>query len=243
MCVLNRASMQSAACAAGSNKDFEPSDGLRRLDIQQEDRRTTMSIDLNKAEPQRDRTLIPPNVYWLMIAIRRGNSGADGALKTAKNQRSLMLELDYTVVGGDHAGKKFRDWITVEYDETDDPILPPIIPERLEDFRTSVRMGLTKLRAMIDSAYALQPNDESEDACAKRRLNSYLDINGLIFCAQVDERPGSGGYDPSNIIDFVITPDLPDWPKDGPPTTSQSATSTAVARRSLVQDLNDSIPF
>src|SRR5215471_6386068 len=98
--------------------------GLRCLDIYQEpepEMEMPMAINLNDAEPQGTRTLIPAGVYPLKITLKRGGAGPDGDLMLAKNLRSLMLKLEYTVVGGDYAGKKILDWITVDFDETDDP--------------------------------------------------------------------------------------------------------------------------
>src|SRR5262245_55050150 len=101
--------------------------GLRCLDIYQEpepEKETTMAINLNDAEPQRDRTLAPAGIYTLKIKAKQNADG--GWLRRAKNQRTLMLAMEYTIVGGDFSGKTILDWITVEFDETDDPDLPPI---------------------------------------------------------------------------------------------------------------------
>ena len=189
-----------------------------------------MAIDLNTVKPVRD--LIPPGVYRLEITVKRGGAGDGGWLRLAKNQRSLMLELECKVVGGDYAGKKVWDYITVEFDETDALHLPPIDPSKLENYRTSARMGLVKLRAIIDSAFALDPNDDSFVAKEKRKLASYGDLHGLEFYAQVEERPGRDSYGPSNTIDFVITPDLPDYPH----------ADVAQFKRTLEQEMNDAIP-
>jgi hypothetical protein len=189
-----------------------------------------MAVDLNTVKPLRD--LIPPGVYRLEIAVKRGGAGDGGWLRLAKNQRSLMLELECTVVGGDYAGKKVWDYITVEFDETDALHLSPVEPDKLEKYRTSVRMGLVKLRAIIDSAYGLEPNDDSEEAQAKRKLASYGDIHGLAFYAQIEERAGRDGYGPRNVVDFVITPDLPDYPMQ----------EVEQFKRTLEQEMNDAIP-
>ena len=203
-----------------------------------------MPIDLNEVQP--DRELIEPGIYGLKIAVKEGHGGKDGWLKLAKNQRSLMLELECKVtaavtkngelVSSEHNGKVVRDWITLEFDETDALHLPAITTDELERFRTSVRLGRKKLRAIVDSAYGLDPKDESDEAKEKRKLKSYDELNGLTFYAQIEERRGQGKYGPSNTIDFVITPDLPDYPKQE---------STVVAwppKRSIEEEMNDGLP-
>jgi hypothetical protein len=220
---------------------------LRCLDIHQEaetKKEIPMPIDLNEVEP--DRELIEPGIYGLRIAIKEGHGGKDGWLKLAKNQRSLMLQLECKVIAAvtkkgeltesEHNGKVVRDWITLEFDETDALHLPAITTAELERFRTSVRLGRKRLRAVIDSAYGLDPKDDSDEAQEKRRLKSYDELNGLTFYAQIEERAGQGKYGPSNTIDFVITPDLPDYPKQE---------STVVAwppKRSIEEELDDIIP-
>src|SRR5262249_35424169 len=122
-----------------------------------------MPIDLNEADVQGNRELIEPGVYGLEITVKEGHAGTDGWLKLAKNQRSLMLELHCKVVSAvttkgevvssQYAGKMVRDWITLEFDETDAMHLPALSAADLDRYRTSVRMGRSKLRAIVDSAH------------------------------------------------------------------------------------------
>jgi hypothetical protein len=203
-----------------------------------------MPIDLNDVPV--DRELIEPGIYRLEISVKEGHGGTDGWLKLAKNQRSLMLQLECKVIdavtkkgehtSSEHAGKVVRDWITLEFDETDAIHLPAITVAELERYRTSVRLGRKKLRAIVDSAHALDPNDDSFVAKEKRKLASYDELNGLRFYAQIEERAGQGKYGPSNTIDFVITPDLPDYPKQG------ETGAVSFPKRSIDEELNDMIP-
>jgi hypothetical protein len=212
--------------------------GLRCLDIRQENKtqkEAPMPIDLNDAKPDE---LLSSGVYYLEITVVPGRDGEGGYLRRAKNMRSLMLELIYKVVGGERAGFKIWDYITVDLDETDDPVnLPPIVPDKLSNFRTSVRMGRVKVRAIVDSAYGLLPNDDSDDARAKRKLNSYGELHGLKFYGQVEQRPGRNGYGPRNYVDFVITPDLPDYPQQSTQPTN------AVVSLKRAAPFDDEIPF
>jgi hypothetical protein len=195
-----------------------------------------MTIDLRDTETQFDRTPIPSGVYHLKIAVKPGGIGPGGFLRLAKNLRSSMLELECTVVGGEYAGRKVWDFITLEFDENNRDDVLPVETDKLEKFRTSVRMGRTKLRAVLDSAFGLHPNDHTEATDAKRQLESYGDLNGLTFYAQVESKPGGSGYGPRNSIDFIITCDLPDWP-------AKPAQAVVPFQQTLTKEMDDEIPF
>ena len=195
-----------------------------------------MAIDLNDAEPQRDRSLLPPGPYQLKMQINYGGAGADGALRRAKNGRTLMLELECTVAQGEHRGRKIWDYVTLLLDENAQPALEA---DKLDKLRTAVRMGRSKLRAIVDSAHALDPNDTSEAARAKRHFESYADLDGLVFWAQLDEQPGSNGYGPKNTIDFIIVPGDPAYPA----IPAQAPGHAVVPRKSLAQELDQEIPL
>lgn len=215
--------------------------GLRCIDVHEESEtkeEVLMPVDLNDALD----TLLPPGVYCLEITLVPGKAGEDGYLRLAKNLRSLMLELICKVFGdehGEYAGYKIWDYITVELIE-DDSSLPALDNDKLNKLRTSVRMGRSKLRAILDSAYALQPNDDSDAAKAKRRLNSYGELHGLRFYAQVEQRPARDGFAARNFVDFVVTPDLPDYPGRS---TAVVTGPAAPPKRTAAQDLDDEIPF
>jgi hypothetical protein len=209
--------------------------GLICLDVHEEGRRNEMTIDLNDTESQR--SLVPPGVYQLKAAVILGGSGDDGVLKLAKNGCSLMLQLECTVTQGNHKGRIVRDYITVALDENG--LAPAPQAEKLDKLRTSVRIGRNKVRAILDSAYGLDPNDTSETAQAKRRLQSYDDLNELVFWAQLEERPAGNGYGPSNNIDFIVVPGDPAY-STIPTQVSQRA---VVPRKPLAQDLDDEIPY
>jgi hypothetical protein len=218
--------------------------GLRCLDIHQEQEEPTMGINLNDVPDDDD--LIPAGVYRLQIRLKRGGAGDDGTLRVAKkNPRLYQLELECSIVGGTHAGRKIWDYLTVDYDETypDDPILGPVErDEKLHNMHTAVRMGRSKLKAIINSAYGLDPNDKSEAAQAKRDLSETFEVlDGLTFYAQIDVRKGNAGFRTRNIIDFVVVPGDPEYARMQ--ATVPASQGTTVAPRSLPDDLNDDIPF
>jgi len=189
--------------------------GLRCTDIQQVDEKenTTMAINLNDADDQKPGTM-PPGPYWVKARIKPGGWGDDGLLRLARNQYSLMLEVECVVIDDEEwRGKKIIDYITcelAEYDHSDPLSLPPA-PDMgtLSNLQTSVRIGRSKLKAMINSAFNLQPRDDSDEAKARRTIDSYKAIDGLAYMVQAEIQAASGKYREKNVIDFVIEPDDP----------------------------------
>jgi hypothetical protein len=192
-----------------------------------------MTINLNNVETQRDRTPIPDGVYRLRARVVHGGVGSDGMLRRAKNGRQLMLELECTVVRGDYEGRKIWDYPTAELDESTNGSLLPIQTEQLNKLQTSLRMGLVRLRAIIDSALGLDPSDRSPEMEKKRSFESYDFFDGLEFWAQIVETPANGRYGPGNQIDFVVVRGDPAYPQE----------SKVVVPRSRHADLDDEINF
>jgi hypothetical protein len=210
--------------------------GLRCLSVCEEPQtqETNMPLDLSN-EPSQESPL-PAGVYRLRAKLMTGTAGTDFLLKRAKNGVSLMLALECTVVGGEYSGRKVWDYISCELDLSD--VITPLPQEKLEKLQTSVRLGRIKLRAIIDSACELDPNDKSEAAQAKRRsFDAYTAFDGIVFYAQLEERPAANGYRAGNNVDFIITCDLPGYPR---------GTSTALTTpppKNLRDEMDDEVPF
>jgi hypothetical protein len=77
-----------------------------------------------------------------------------------------------------------------------------------------VRIGRSKLRSILESAHGVEPNDQSDAAKEKRRVTDYLDFDGLEFWARLGIKTGENGYRDRNVINYVVTPNFPDWPRD-----------------------------
>jgi hypothetical protein len=201
-----------------------------------------MPINLNDAGPQEgNHDLLPAGVYHFEAIVIPGGAGSDSFLRREKKKpRVLMMEVECKVTDGEYANRRVWDYIPVEIDQNTDSNLAPIPADQLSKIQSRVRRGRAKLRALLDSAFELQPNDDSEAAQKKRELDSYGAVHGLKFYAQVEEQAGSGSYGPSNRIDFIITPDLPDYPRQ--PTTAVSTVSPPL-KRTVAQDMDDDLPF
>jgi hypothetical protein len=136
-------------------------------------------------EPVARGELIPDGSFIkLRIVLRPG--GIDGLteidkglLKASNVPGSDVLSLDceFNVVEGPFANWKFRQLFTVA-------------GGKLDDRGASIGGNVSKriFRAMIDSAFGLDPEDTSEAAKAKRQLRGLVDLNGISFVAKIAVR-------------------------------------------------------
>src|SRR5262249_37299710 len=139
---------------------------------------TDEMFNLNSAEKQRDQTLIPAGVYRLRTKVRPEGAGPGSVLRLAKNGRTLMLDLELKDMGGESAGQKLWDLITVAVEPPEFEDANAAEREQTERYQTAVRIGRAKLRAILESAYAIDPDDDSEAAQKKRHFQDFIDFDG-----------------------------------------------------------------
>jgi hypothetical protein len=78
-----------------------------------------MAYDYSDAPPPRDVELIPHNTLAnVQMRIRPGNAGEGGLLKRSKDGSCEMLDVEFVVVDGPHAKRKF--WENMILDGTTD---------------------------------------------------------------------------------------------------------------------------
>jgi len=124
-----------------------------------------MSIDFNNAERQSapqgepipEGTVAP--VIMALREIKTGKSGAQG------------LDVEYTVTAGPYKGRKAWDWIGIAGNGS-------------KGHETMVRISHAALRAMLESAYGIDPADDKAAAMEARRINEWEDLDGLEFVAR-----------------------------------------------------------
>jgi hypothetical protein len=166
-------------------------------------------LDLADVEPQASGDLIPDGTFAkVMMQLRRG--GVDGPSEidkgllkasTAPGSDVLSLDAEFTVVEGRHARRKFWQLLTVS-------------GGKLDEQGQSIGWNITKrtLRAMIDSALGLDPDDNSDQAKAKRRLRGLADLDGITFVARISVEPSRDPrYGDQNRLDHPVLPNEPEW--------------------------------
>ena len=156
------------------------------------------ALDFNTAGTQRDIDVIPDRTIALVqITVRPGGGSDNGWLRRSKNGASEGLDLEFVVVDGQYAKRKFWQLLTLK-GET---------PNHIQAGEISMRT----LRAIIESARGIKPSDESEAAKAARVVNGWADFHGLRFWAQIGVRPPEGAYSAKNFLAQVITPEKQCW--------------------------------
>jgi hypothetical protein len=160
-----------------------------------------MSIDFNLAERQSapagepipEGTVAP--VVMNLLEIKTGKSGAQG------------LSVEYTVTAGPYKNRKSWGWIGIAGNGS-------------EGHNTMVRISHAALRAMLESAYGVDPADDKPAAMEARRINEWEDLDGLEFVARfsveaakdyVDQRTGETKTGKAKNTLRAVTPDDEDY--------------------------------
>jgi hypothetical protein len=166
-----------------------------------------MSIDFNDANEQRD-SLIPDGTYCaLRLAIRPGGEHFTGCceidlglFRQSMTSDVCYLDCEFTVISGPHGGRKFRQIFTV-------------YGGKIGEDGVSKAWLISKdlIRAMIDSAFNLDPADKSDATKAKRRVDGFRDLDGLEFFARLGiergaQRDDGSQYADRNRIAHVVVP-------------------------------------
>ena len=182
-------------------------------------------LNLNNANvsdaPQMERTLIPAGtVCRAVVNVKLGDMeipefGTGQWFKKSQTSRAKWMELEFTVIGGEHDKRKFWDKIFVDGDK----MSPNGIPVTKE-------IGLSTLRMIIESAFNIVPTDVSPEAQARRQIQGVNDLNGMEICAKVGIDKGTNGYADKNKLTAAMTPNQKDFIPSGQAPMSQTPASS-----------------
>jgi hypothetical protein len=132
---------------------------------------------------------------------------------------SIYLAAEFVVTAGDHAKRKM--WSNIGLHSKKGP--------------TWGQMGRSFIRAALNSARNVHPQDNSPQAAAARRIQGFHELDGMEFLARVDVEKDAKGQD-RNVVKVAVEPDHPDYAKvDGraaarPRAVALPATSGAPAQ-------------
>jgi hypothetical protein len=157
-------------------------------------------LDFNDATDQTTFELIPADtIATLSIKVRGGGAGPDGTLRRSKDGKSEGLDLEFTVVDGPFVRRKLWSLLTLSGES--------------EGHAEAGRIAAGTLRAVLESARGIRPDDQSEAAKQARRISSYLELDGVQFVARIGVAPPRDNYSAKNKLASVITPEMSLWHK------------------------------
>lgn len=177
-----------------------------------------MTMNFNDAAPQKDGgSLIPEGtVVTAIMTLRSGGFGDDGYIAKSKSSGDDMLDTEFTITPNPNGYERRKVWKYMSFSEKGAPVTR------------------SQLRAALESAHGIKPNDDSKEAQAKRSVPSYGAFDGLPVCIKVGIEKGTGGYPDKNILRAFVTPDKAEYikpegyiPVASPGQKSQASAPTA----------------
>ena len=158
--------------------------------------------DFNDAEAQHGAfDLIPKGtIVPLRMSIKPGGHDdhsqgwTNGYATQSLDTGAVYLSCEFVVTGGPFAKRKM--WSNIGLHSAKGP--------------TWGQMGRSFIRAALNSARNVNPQDNSPQASAARRINSFADLDGIEFIARVDVEKDSKGED-RNVVKIAIEPDHKDY--------------------------------
>jgi len=192
-----------------------------------------MSFDFNDAGPQKSFDIIPAGVIaTLSMKVKPGQAGDGDWLKRSKAGDSEALDCEFVVVDGEFAKRKFWTLFTVN--------------GTTEGQASAADISRRRLRAMLESARGIKPDDESDAAKQARRTESWGDFDGLRFIGKIGIEPAKDKYPAKNVLVEVVVPGRKEWrpveqvakPDGGtasPKTVAPAAAAATTAAHAIVR--------
>lgn len=160
-------------------------------------------MNFNDADQQTGGDVIPKGtIAKVHMKIRPGgyddpSQGWTGGMATRNDTTgAVYLDCEFTVIGGPYSKRKV--WSLVG-------LMSPKGPKWGQ-------MGRSFVRAALESARGIRPDDTSDAAVKARQVSGLPDLDGLEFVVKIDvEKDDSGQYSDKNVIRDVITPAHKDY--------------------------------
>ena len=109
---------------------------------------------------------------------------------------NCRLDAEFTVAEGEYAKRKLWSYM--------------VLSGTTDGHERAADITKRRLRAILESAKGIKPEDVSEASKAARNAE-YADFDGLRFMCKLGVEPAKGDYKAKNILAEVITPDRKEW--------------------------------
>jgi hypothetical protein len=160
-------------------------------------------FDYSEAQLQREIDVLPQGtIATLQLTVRPGGAGEDGMLKRSQDGLCEMLDLEFTLVDGEFARRKFWERL--------------LLVGTTDGHAKAIEISRGKLRAILESARGIMPEDVSPEARAARTVKLAA-FDGIRFIGKIgiekgrDKGNGDGTYPDRNVLLTVVTPDRKNW--------------------------------
>ena len=157
--------------------------------------------DFNDADQQSTYELIPKGtLVKVRMTLKPGGfddpsqGGTGGWATHSEDTGAVYLSCEFVVLDGEFAKRKL--WALIG-------LFSPKGP-------TWGQMGRSFIRALLNSARRVDPQDQSPAAMAARQIHSIEDLDGLEFVARIEMEKDVHGM-PKNVIKSAIEPGHPQY--------------------------------
>jgi hypothetical protein len=155
-------------------------------------------MDYNDAGEQKNFDVIPAGtIATVQMKLRRGGAGEGGWLKRSKDGNSEALDPEFLVLDGPFARRKFWTLMTVQ--------------GTTAGHAEAGAITASRIRAILESARGVRPDDKSDAAKQARRIDTYGDLDALAFVAKIGVEAARDNYQAKNVLLAAVTPDMRDW--------------------------------
>jgi hypothetical protein len=156
-----------------------------------------MALNLSSANKTQGLEVIPAGtLVTLAMKLRAGTIGAEGLCKRSSKGDSEGIDAEYTVKGGEYNDRKLYAF--------------QLLDGTTAGHAKAAEITRALLRAIYEAVNAIDPNDASPEADARRNSATLAGFNGATFLATLEvevggKRPdGNGNYRDKNVIGKVL---------------------------------------
>ena len=193
-----------------------------------------MSIwnDFSSADDQKSFDVIPKGtIARVRMTIKPGGyddlrEGWDGGYATRSvTTGAIYLNCEFVVLEGPYARRKVWSMIG-------------LFSSKGAEY---ANMGRSFIKGILNSARGFSSKDETPQAVAARRINGFVDLDGIEFVARIDVEKDQRSGEDRNIIKTAITKDHKSYPT-GQATYTPPAPQAAAQASSQTQSAPQQTP-